>query len=57
MEDLTEALKPVQQMEEIMYGNKPGEMTRDHPSVRKIAAVRQQWSPGDPIPEGQSSDP
>ena len=52
MEELNEALRPVQQMEQIMYGTKPGEMTRDHPSVRKLPGVRQQWSPGDPINEG-----
>lgn len=61
MEDLNEALKPVQHMEEVMYGTKPNQMTRDHPSVRKIAGVRQQWAPGEPVNEasegGLSSEP
>ena len=57
---LCERPKPVQQMEEVMYGTKPGELTRDHPSVRRIAGVRQQWSPGEPVNEsgeGLSSEP
>ena len=52
MEDLSEALKPVQHMEEVMYGTPPGQLTRDHPSVRKVAGVRQQWAPGEPVNEG-----
>lgn len=52
MEDLTEAMAPVQGMEEIMYGTKPGEMTRDHPSVRRNSYVRQQYAPGAPVHEG-----
>ncbi len=52
MEDMQQALEPVQHMEEIMYGTKPGEMTRDHPSVRRVSSVRQQYAPGDPINEG-----
>jgi hypothetical protein len=52
MEDLGEALKPVQQMDQLMYGTKPGELTRDHPSVRQASKVRQQWSPGAPPDEG-----
>jgi hypothetical protein len=54
MEDLQKALAPVQHMEEIMYGTKPGELTRDHPSVRKLPGVRQQWAPGEPIEEGHA---
>jgi hypothetical protein len=47
-------------MEEIMYGTKPGEMTRDHPSVRKNSYVRQQYAPGPPVHEddgGMSAEP
>jgi hypothetical protein len=60
MEDLQEALNPVQQMEEIMYGTKPGEFTRDHPSVRKVSKVRQKWAADDPGGEeggGLSAEP
>lgn len=48
MEDIQAALNPVQQLEEVMFGTKQGEMTRDHPSVRRIAAVNRQYAPGDP---------
>ncbi len=51
MEDIGEALKPIQGLEQIMYGTKPGELTRDHPSVRKVSSVRQQWAPGPPVEE------
>lgn len=58
MEDLQEAMAPIQSMEEVMFGTKPGEMTRNHPSVRKNAYVRQQYSPGEPIGEdGMSTEP
>lgn len=53
MEDLQGALDPVQQMEETMYGTKPGEFTRDHPSVRKVSKVRQQWAATDPGGDGE----
>ncbi len=53
MEDLGLALEPVQHMEEVMYGTKPGQLTRDHPSVRKLPGVRQQWSPGEPVNEAE----
>lgn len=56
MDDISEALQPVQQMEGLMFGSKPGEMTRDHPSVRKIASVRQQYAPGDPVNEGGAGE-
>ncbi len=52
MEDLGEAMSPIQQMEEIMFGTKPGELTRDHPSVRNNSYVKQQYAPGEPINEG-----
>ncbi len=58
MEELQDALGPVQQMEEVMYGSKPGTLTRDHPSVRKVSKVQQQWAPADPGGEdGLSAEP
>jgi hypothetical protein len=60
MEQLQDALDPVQNMQEIMYGSKPGQLTRDHPSVRRVASVRQQFAPGEPVNEGAeglSSEP
>lgn len=60
LEDIGEGLKPVQHMEEVMFGTKPGEMTRNHPSVRRISAVRQQYAPGEPVTEagdGLSAEP
>lgn len=52
MEDIHEAMGPIQRMEEVMYGTQPGHMTRDHPSVKQQSYVRQQYSPGTPITEG-----
>lgn len=46
MEDIQEGLRPVQQKEELLYGGKPGEFTRDHPSVRRIAGIKQEYGPG-----------
>lgn len=46
-EDMMEALKPVEGMEEIMYGTRQGEMTRDHPGVRRISGINQRYAPGD----------
>lgn len=60
MEDLSEAIRPVQGMEEIMYGTKPGELTRDHPSVRNISRVNQKWAKDDPFTHndgGMSAEP
>lgn len=60
LEDIHLALEPVQKMEEVMFGTKPGEMTRNHPSVRKNSYVRQQYAPGEPITEagdGLSAEP
>lgn len=51
LEDINEALGPVQKMEEVMFGTQPGQMTRDHPSVRNKSYVRQQYTPGEPIGE------
>lgn len=48
MEDIKLAMEPVQHMEQVMFGTAPDQMPRDHPSVRRIAAVRQQYAPGDP---------
>lgn len=56
MEDMTEALKPVQGLDEIMYGTKPDQMTRDHPSVRRASFVKRTFAPGDPE-DGLSSEP
>lgn len=59
LEAINEGYRPVQAMEEIMYGTKPGELTRDHPSVRKSSFVRQQYAPGEPVGDGGglSSEP
>jgi hypothetical protein len=53
MEDINEAMAPVKQMEEIMYGTPSNTLTRNHPSVRKSSYVRRQYSPGPPINEGE----
>lgn len=53
MEDMQEALHPVQQVEEVMYGDRANEMTRNHPSVRKSSFVKQEFAPGTP---GDPSD-
>lgn len=55
-EDIRDAMRPVQGMEEVMYGtppNYPNSMTRDHPSVRNASYVRRQYAPGEPVNEGQ----
>lgn len=60
MEDLSEAMAPVQAMDEIMYGTKPGEMTRNHPSVRNASKVNQKWAADDPFGDpsgGLSAEP
>ena len=63
MEDLQEGLRPVQQMEEVMFGTKPEELTRDHPSVRRISKVNQRYAAADPYgaapggDDGLSSEP
>jgi len=57
MEDIQEALKPIQVTEEKLYGTPEGQFTRDHPSVRKVASIQQQWSPGPPIEESLTSEP
>jgi hypothetical protein len=49
LENIHEGMRPVQAKEELMYGSKPDEFTRDHPSVRKVASINQQYSPGPPI--------
>lgn len=56
MEDIQMGLDPVQQMEEVMFGTKQGELTRDHPSVRKASYVRRQFAPGEPVVEGGGTD-
>jgi hypothetical protein len=60
MEDIQEAMKPVQQKEELMYGTPPGQMTRNHPSVRNVAFVKQEYAPGERIeltPDGTYAEP
>lgn len=60
MEDIREAMRPVQQKEELMYGTPPGQLPRDHPSVRRASYVTQQYAPGDPIEQsrdGSMSEP
>lgn len=60
MDDLQRALGPVQAMEEVMYGTKPGTLTRDHPSVQRVSKVRQQWAatdPGGADGDGLSAEP
>lgn len=47
MEDMQAAMAPVQKMEEVMFGTPANQLPRDHPSVRKIAGVRQTWAPGE----------
>ena len=59
-EDIQEAMRPIQQKEDLLFGTPPGQMTRDHESVRRVAGVRVQHSPGPPINEGSDgtySDP
>lgn len=46
LEDIQEALDPIQQQEELLYGTKPGEFTRNHPSVRRIAGINREYAPG-----------
>ncbi len=60
MEDLQAALRPVEKLEAIMFGDRPNEFTRNHPSVRKVSGVRQQWAPGPPVDEsggGMAGEP
>ena len=57
MEDIQEALRPIAVTEEKLYGTPDGQFTRDHPSVRKVAGITQQWAPGSPIEESLTSEP
>ncbi len=58
MEDIDEAMKPLRQKEELMYGTPAGQMTRDHPSVRGKTFINQRYAPGDPVPDdGSSAEP
>jgi hypothetical protein len=49
MEQIEDAMKPVLHQEQIMYGGAPDQLTRDHPSVRRISKINQQYAPGAPI--------
>jgi|SRR5215469_9287301 len=62
MEDINEALRPIQVTEEKLYGipenQNPNQFSRNHPSVRKVAGITQEWAPGAPITDGSLvSDP
>lgn len=46
MEQIEDGMKPVLHQESIMYGDAPGQLTRDHPSVRRISKIQQQYAPG-----------
>jgi hypothetical protein len=54
MEDIDEAMRPLKAKEELMYGTPPGQMTRDHPGVRKASFINRQFAPGDPQEEDTS---
>ncbi len=57
LEDIHEGMRPVQQREELLYGERPGEMTRNHPSVRRSSFINQAYAPGDPPEDGSFSEP
>ena len=54
MEDIMAGREPVERQEQLMYGTQPGQMTRDHPSVRRASYINRQYSPGEPIVEDGS---
>lgn len=51
IEQIMEGLAPLQKQEEVLFGTRPGEMTRNHPSVRRSSYITEQKSPGDPVLE------
>lgn len=51
IEQIMEGLAPLQKQEEIIFGTRPGELTRNHESVKRWSKITEQKSPGDPILE------
>lgn len=48
-EDLQEGLGPLRNMEEVMFGERQGHFTRDHPSVRNASHVNRKFAASDPF--------
>lgn len=48
MEDIQDAMLPMEKTDELLYGTPPGHLTRDTPSTRQRNYINRQWAPGDP---------